>query len=380
MSLSLSAQMHKKPIVSDGKLDSASEALDSAKSSTDTVRESRGTTNTSETSTTTSTTTSSTTVTGDSSKAEKDPMSASNTNVYCCINSKTPIEITSKDNETKVDYQEFKVNDGDFKKYNGPITLTDEGNNTVTYRAVDVVGNKEAAKVIIIVVDNTPPTVSLTPKIAPYVSGNSQIAVPENVYQITAVDSPAGVKAIECSIDGGPKQACDQPIKFDKPGPHVIKYSAVDKAGNPTPEYTYTINVDASKPEVAITESMPLLNIDNKIYAKKGTFFNVSASDSDSGISKIMVKVDGAANYIQYVEPITFNTTGAHAIEAYSINNVGVQSDVKKLDVLVDVNPPSTQIKALNVGATSSSTTTKPSTTSNSTGTTPTTSTKDNNR
>lgn len=360
LTISLSAQMHKKPIVSDGKLDSASEALDSAKSSSDTVIESRGTTNTTEatkttsTTTTTAATTSTTgTVTG-SGDAKKGEMTASNTEVFCCINSKAQVEITSKDGETRVDYQEFKVNDGDYKKYNGPFTLADEGNNTITYRSVDIVGNREAAKVMIIVVDNTPPTVNLAPKVAPYVSGNSQIAVPDNTYQISAVDAPAGVKAIECSIDGGPKQVCDQPIKFDKPGPHVIKYSAVDKAGNVTPEYTYTVNVDSTKPEVAITESMPLLNVDGKVYAKKGTLFNITGSDSESGINKIMVKVDGAANFVQYIEPITFNVNGAHKIEAYSINNVGVQSDVKALDVLVDVNPPSTQIKAI------TSTTTKP--------------------
>jgi hypothetical protein len=263
------------------------------------------------------------------------------------VSSKNTFELASSDDLSSLDYIEYKVNDGDYVRYTGPITLPKEGLTTITYRAVDKVGNREAAQVLNVTVDNTPPTATLKPVEPLYTTPTGVFASTKNTYAINAED-PSGIKKIMYRIDNDPPQEYKgQPIKIEKPGFHVINYSATDNAGNTSPEASYLVNVDTIKPVVEIAESQPFIKIGDKLFAKKDTTFKVTAKDGESGVNKILVKIDKTGDYVPYVEALSFTTAGEHTIEAKAIDNVGNESDIKAITVLYDIKPPTTTIKAV---------------------------------
>ncbi|MCB1142453.1 MAG: hypothetical protein KDK54_09465 [Leptospiraceae bacterium] len=370
-------QQSKKPIPSTKTVDKASEVIDSVITTKDTVqpvkREETVTTTTtttttdengnvtatdkSTTSNTTSTTPAETTTSGTTTGATTTTPPASNTaatqpqpgtgKTALYVNFKTSFELLPTDDLSTVDYVEYKINDSEYMKYTGPITLSKEGSTTIAYRAIDKVGNKENPTLLYLVVDNTPPTAVIKPSQPLYVDKSTGFTSPNNTFTITAEDVAAGVKEIVYSVDNEPNKTYEGPIKIEKPGFHSVTYYAVDNAGNSSQPQNYLVNIDAGKPTVDITESLPYVKVGDKSFARKGTLFKLSAKDNESGISKILYKRDTDTEFSPYVEELTFDTPGEHKLEAKSIDNVGNESDVKAISFFYDVQAPKTSIKAI---------------------------------
>jgi len=300
---------------------------------------------TSTTSTTTTTTTTTSTTTSESTTVTTVP---SETKSALYVNFKSTFDLISQDDLSTVDFVEYRINDGEYIKYTGPISLSKEGPTTITYRAIDKVGNRENAQILNVIVDNTPPVASLKPLDPVYMDKGTIFASPKTRYGITAEDSSAGVKEIIYYIDNDPKQKyTGNPITINKSGFHVINYFAVDNAGNQSNEQSYVVNVDAGQPTVEIIESQPFIKVNDKTFARVGTTFKVTAKDGESGVAKVLVKVDDATEFVPYVEDLAFNTSGEHKISAKAIDNVGNESDVVTITFFYDIKPPQTSIKAV---------------------------------
>ncbi|EKR93405.1 multi-beta-barrel domain surface protein OmpL47 [Leptospira santarosai] len=268
------------------------------------------------------------------------------------VNSKSAFEISAQDDSSTVDYIEYKIGEADYAKYTSPITILKEGVNRLTYRAVDKAGNKEPAKALVVVVDNTAPTVKIVPSEILYNLDGYNFGSKNVTYTISASDALSGVKEIKYSINGGDMRPYDnQPIKLEKAGVNLIKYSAVDNSGNSSSEAILVVSLDDVKPEVEIQGNTPLVIIDGKTYSRKGNSFTIKAADGQSGIKRILIKMDNAPDFVAYAEPITIDAQGEHTIEAKAIDNVGNESETKKVSFAVDVNPPTTQIRKIEVGS-----------------------------
>ncbi|TGL73902.1 multi-beta-barrel domain surface protein OmpL47 [Leptospira yasudae] len=268
------------------------------------------------------------------------------------VNSKSSFEISAKDDSSTVDYIEYKIGEADYAKYTSPITILKEGVNRLTYRAVDKAGNKEPAKALVVVVDNTAPTVKIAPSEILYNLEGYNFGSKNVTYTITATDALSGVKEVKYSINGGDLRPYDnQPIKLEKAGVNLIKYSAVDNSGNSSSEAILVVTLDDVKPEVEIQGNTPLVIIDGKTYSRKGNSFTIKAVDGQSGIKRILIKVDNAPDFVPYAEPITIDAQGEHTIEAKAIDNVGNESETKRVSFSVDVNPPTTQIRKVEAGS-----------------------------
>ncbi|RHX83142.1 multi-beta-barrel domain surface protein OmpL47 [Leptospira stimsonii] len=270
------------------------------------------------------------------------------------VNSKSSFEISAKDDSSTVDYIEYKIGDADYAKYTSPITILKEGVNRLTYRAVDKAGNKEPAKALVVVVDNTAPTVKIAPSEILYNLDGYNYGSKNVTYTITAVDGLSGVKEVKYSINGGDLKTYDnQPIKLERAGVNLIKYSAVDNSGNATSEAILVVTLDDVKPEVEIQGNTPLVIIDGKTYSRKGNSFTIKALDGQSGIKRILIKVDNAPDFVPYAESIVIDSQGEHTIEAKAVDNVGNESETKKVSFSVDVNPPTTQIRKVDASSNS---------------------------
>lgn len=353
--IALVAQSGIKPLPNDGKMDKAEKAIETIPTtSVDKMKTESKTTTTTTTTTTSTVPAVTSTPVAPAQPAQPpvtttraiDPNLGNSPALY--INSRTAFELVTGDDLSGVDYIEYKINDGEYSRYTVPISLSKEGPATITYKATDKVGNKELAKVINLIVDNTAPSVSVKASEPLFTNGNTQYSSPKNTYQILAEDKSSGVKQIVYSVDNEPKQDYkNEPLKLEKPGFHVVNFYAIDNAGNVSQENSYIVNVDGIKPTVDIKESIPYIVINNKVYAKKETIFTVTAADGQSGIKQILVKTDGAPDFVPYVEALTFGTSGEHVIEAKAIDNVGNESDIKKVIFSNDIKAPSTVIKAV---------------------------------
>ena len=363
----LAAQTIKKQIPENKTIAPASEAIDATikdakpnvtRESTPTTPTTTTTTPTSTTTTTTSTSTPTSTTSTTTTTITTTSIATSESNTVTTVpsetksalyvNFKSTFDLISQDDLSTVDFVEYRINDGEYIKYTGPISLSKEGPTTITYRAIDKVGNRENAQILNVIVDNTPPVASLKPLDPVYMDKGTIFASPKTRYGITAEDSSAGVKEIIYYIDNDPKQKyTGNPITINKSGFHVINYFAVDNAGNQSNEQSYVVNVDAGQPTVEIIESQPFIKVNDKTFARVGTTFKVTAKDGESGVAKVLVKVDDATEFVPYVEDLAFNTSGEHKISAKAIDNVGNESDVVTITFFYDIKPPQTSIKAV---------------------------------
>lgn len=265
------------------------------------------------------------------------------------INSKTSFELRANDDSSMVDFIEYRINSGDLVKYTNPITLSSEGVSQITYRSVDKAGNVEPFKLLTVVVDNTAPTVVLVPQEPFYIAQGSNFAAKNNTFSFKASDELAGVEKIEYAINDSNFQtfAKDNPIQMEKEGSNLIRFTATDNAGNLSRESSIAVIIDDKAPTVEIFPMTPLVDIEGKVYSRKGNSFSVRAADAESGVRRVLVKMSGDSEFRTYVEPIVVNAGGEYTIEAKAVDNVGNESEVVSISFLVDVNPPQSEIKKI---------------------------------
>lgn len=261
--------------------------------------------------------------------------------------SATRFQLTSTDKSTTVDYTEYKVDSGEFTRYTEPFTLTGDGMHFITYRSVDTVGNKEADKSFAIVIDDTAPTVSIGNEKS-YVANDGRIFVPGNSeISLSAADNLSGVQVIRYGMNGGAQQDYTAPIVSDQSGALTIEYSAVDNVGNTSVAGNYSVEVDNAPPLVRIEASKPLTTVQDVMYAQRGSGFKIEASDAESGIKQVLVRLDEQGEYKLATQEIFFETSGRHVIEAKAIDNVGNESEVQRIEFMQDEEPPVTTIRAI---------------------------------
>ena len=260
-------------------------------------------------------------------------------------NSKTTFSLNANDSLSDVDYIEYKINDGPFQKYQGPFNLSAEGPHTIVYRGVDKAGNRETDRVFNVTVDNVPPQVTLLPGMAFVVKDGKSFTAPGNSLTIRVQDDYSGVKSVKYSINSGTLSDYNgEVLRLSQPGTHLINYSAEDNLGNKMNGGNLLVEVDAEKPMVDLAPTNPLVTVGTKKFARKNTGFKVSAMDNGSGISQILIRLDGSQEWQTYTDVLRFDTEKEHTIEAKAIDAVGNESEVKKITFTVDDNPPRTQL------------------------------------
>lgn len=300
-------------------------------------------TGTDTTTTTTSTTTTTTTV--DSSSAS--PMLWKDAGGMVYANSAQKFSLSAKDDQSNIDFTEYRIDNGNFQKYHGPITIQAEGPHTLVYRSVDKAGNVEVDRVYNVVIDNSKPEVQIIPA-KPFVKVEGRVFTsPGNAFTIRATDTHSGVKEVKYSVNESEMKAYknNDTVQLTEQGNQLIQYEASDNLGNKSNGgASLLVNVDGEKPKIEIKPTAPLMQVGEKKYARRTTGFNVSASDTGSGVDLILVRIDGNQNWQTYADTIFFDDEKAHSIEAKAIDIVGNESEAVKSEFLVDDNPPTTEL------------------------------------
>lgn len=157
------------------------------------------------------------------------------------ITSKTQIKLTSLDSHSKVKETYFSMNGESDKKYSGSFTVRDEGDQTLTFKAIDNVNNEESENEVKFFVDNEGPEVHANMSIEPIGKHGEYDIYPAftKVY-LGATDTHVGTKEIKYSINGGPMNLYSSGSNLDisekehlkKDQHYKIKVIAYDNLGN----------------------------------------------------------------------------------------------------------------------------------------------------
>jgi len=198
--------------------------------------------------------------------------------------------------------------------YFAPFTLPlADGPHTITYTAVDALGNLRGPEVISVVVDGTSPAVNVGYGSPTVVSGSVRYITPTTLIWFNATDSGVGGAQVTYMIGVGPSLTYTAPFALPPPDePHAVTYFAVDALGNAGVPQTAFLIVDTIGPVVSLSIT-PL---------ERGYEITVDAVDAGAGTSTIFVSVDGA-EWMEYDAPFIVDAFGTHTVRAYAVDLLG---------------------------------------------------------
>jgi hypothetical protein len=104
---------------------------------------------------------------------------------------------------------------------------------------------------------------------------------------------------------------------------------------------------DNTPPAVTIKPDKELMQKSGKNLANIDVKYTVAATDNDSGVAGIFVRLDEKGDFVPYTKEIVFTSNGDHVIEAKAVDKVGNVSPVVVYSVIVDSIPPETKIEAV---------------------------------
>lgn len=262
------------------------------------------------------------------------------------LSPRTLIYFSSEDKLSGVKHMYYRIDDGQERVVTDHIGISylSEGKHTLTYYAIDHVGNKEQEKVYEFFLDKSAPIVVDEMRGNVFMANGRPYSSGRTKFKITAVDNKAGVKAIYYAIGNGAYQLYEEPFYLpSKSGSASIRYYAVDnvnnKGGNDQQTKRTTMTyVDLTGPSLSYSFKGPFFKTRDTAFINKTTQVLLSAKDSESGENRITYVVD-KENEQQYNEPFTVEKEGVHHILYTGYDNVD-NSNTSKFYFIIDNTAP----------------------------------------
>ena len=260
--------------------------------------------------------------------------------------------------ENSVDWIEVSVDEGIFKRLQGPIQLQREGKHVIKYRAVDIRGERQRLEQYAVWIDNTQPVIHIAADRNPFKRNDTFYCPAARVFMVVAEDSRAGIRNILLKVDDqefrdftpdkyrekGKTKVVSERLRFKNSGLHVISAKAQDLAGNWSDEKKLKVFVDNTPPQITIRPTGTVEQAGKKTYVSGTCSFSFDVKDDLSGSRDyVLVSVDGR-DFQQVKKVLKPLTGGNHVIRYKGVDNVGNVSEEKTFSVQVDALPPETKI------------------------------------
>ncbi len=153
------------------------------------------------------------------------------------INKTTEIRLRGTDEESGFNHIDFKVDNAEYKTYESPVKIENEGKHVIHFIGYDNVDNTSQES-FLIVVDNTGPEISHQFSMAPRGTEQTDGQIlqkypPFTMLFLSSIDKKVGLDRIVYSINGEKEQKYEGTISNFKPiGKYSLKIKAFDKLGN----------------------------------------------------------------------------------------------------------------------------------------------------
>jgi flagellar hook assembly protein FlgD len=212
-------------------------------------------------------------------------------------------------------------------------TTVPNGVYTWSLRGADAWGNAPFSASGDVTIDGTDPV--STAEVAGTV-GNEGWYVSKPAVTIATTDTGSGVHARRYTIDGGPSKAVTGPITIGTSGDVVVRYWAVDRAGNVEGSRYKTLHIDLVKPVTTAAVTGP---VGTNGWFTGPVSVALSAVEVHSGLSGIAAAVDGAPS-VPYAVPIALTTEGAHTLTYRATDRAGNLETLRTTTVRIDGTAP----------------------------------------
>ncbi|MDD2565159.1 MAG: hypothetical protein PHU27_13180, partial [Salinivirgaceae bacterium] len=153
------------------------------------------------------------------------------------IRRETKISLIGVDKESGMDYIEYKLNDGETKRFENEFTIEEEGLHKIHFTGYDMVGNSNHSESTI-VVDNQPPVINENFSVLAIgtktILDKKMDVYPNHVTLfLSATDNKAGLEKITYQLNGSSASPYAKPLtNFAKGSDVKIDITATDKLGN----------------------------------------------------------------------------------------------------------------------------------------------------
>jgi cytochrome c len=142
-----------------------------------------------------------------------------------------PVELAATDAGSGIARTEFKLDNGPWTAYTGPVVVTGDGQHTLLYRSADKDGNVEPDKAATILIDATKPTLLVSGVADGHVYGDST----DVVATWHAEDATSGLASVTGTLDSAAVEPGRVTALYQLGlGIHTLSVTAKDKAGNTT--------------------------------------------------------------------------------------------------------------------------------------------------
>ncbi len=247
--------------------------------------------------------------------------------------SEVTVTLTSSDATSGVNSIWYSLDQETWGLYDGPFTVTMEGQTVFYYYATDNAGNEEPVRSTTIIIDTVSPatTVELEGE-----STESGWFTSEVLVTLSATDTGSGVEQTAYSFDGNAWLAYDSPFTISLPGITTVYYNSTDVAGNTEITKTVEIRIDGTPPETSIT--LTGTKGLNEWYISE-VEVSLIAVDAEGSQVVTTYSLDGES-WIIYTEPFVISTEGIHIIHYNSTDEAGNVEDTRTETVRIDLTRP----------------------------------------
>ena len=262
------------------------------------------------------------------------------------ISHRSKIVLKAKDNSSGISKIKISIDNGPESTYKGPLraSFLKQGEHTLNYHAVDMVGNVEEKKAYTFFIDNTPPILVEEVLGNSFMNNGKEYSSGRSKLKLTAVDNKAGIKAIYYSFNDGEYQLYEKPFYLSviSGSLNIVSY-AVDNVNNQSTTSSNTSRqnvtyIDLTGPEISYQFDGTKFKVLDSIYINKTTSVKLIARDSESGLKSMDFNIDGQ-EMKPYEKPFHITEHGTHQIGVTAFDNVN-NSNHKKFTVIVDNTGP----------------------------------------
>ncbi|MFC1898299.1 OmpL47-type beta-barrel domain-containing protein [Candidatus Cloacimonadota bacterium] len=245
------------------------------------------------------------------------------------VSPRSRIILNATDNKIGVDFIESAINKSQFSRYStgfpGPY---EDGIFTVSYRAVDKLGNMSDTEKFSLRMDLAPPKTSYSFTGPNYAQRGTVWLTSESKIKLATNDIGCGVQKTEYSIDRSETRLYKDPIPVSKEGRYIFRYWSFDNVNNREVDQAIVLFVDNSAPEISESFSIvPIGTADDgkgnmvNIYPRFTSLF-VAAMDNSSGIKSIWFKMNGDKEQ-EFSQTLFFDKEDTYHIQVRTIDQVG---------------------------------------------------------
>jgi hypothetical protein len=241
----------------------------------------------------------------------------------------------------------YTIDGGGQQTYSGTVTISTQGDHTVTYWSVDNAGNTENTNTTHIKLDNVKPTTTLTTSPASPDGTNNWFKQSSVTFTLAATDASSGAATTLYTVDGGGQQTYSDTVTVSGQGDHTVTYWSVDSAGNTENTNTTHIKLDNVKPTTTLTTSPASPDGTNSWFKQSSVTLTLAATDATSGVANRLYTIDGGAQQT-YSGTVTVSGQADHTITYWSVDNAGNTENTNTTHIKLDNVAPTNSLALTN--------------------------------